>query len=285
LQQRFPSAEVEILGYPRIAQLAVDCSYACRVRPIESMGLASFFAREGELARAAQTLFQGFDLILSYIYDPDKIFEANVRRCFSGAFISGPHRPDDASDVHATEWFLQPLRDIGIADADPVPRLKVPELETRQNTIAIHPGSGSEKKNWPESRWGELILGLLNHTDAKFLLIGGEAEGDRLVRLAHLLPRDQCQILQNRPLMEVAGHLRNCRLFLGHDSGVSHLAAAAGTRGVVLWGATNKNLWRPRSDQIRLIEAACGLGDLEVQTVLQAVLEELRGASAPFSKS
>jgi ADP-heptose:LPS heptosyltransferase len=104
----------------------------------------------------------------------------------------GPHRPDETRQRHAVDVFLQPLERLAIFDADRVPRLNLPDLSfdalPSGNWLALHPGSGSERKNWPERNWAELLKYLVESTDFGFLLVGGEAEGERLDRLAAALP-------------------------------------------------------------------------------------------------
>ncbi|HZV36875.1 MAG TPA: hypothetical protein VFB72_20025, partial [Verrucomicrobiae bacterium] len=109
LRQQFPDAQLEVLGYPHIAQLALAGGLVGRVQSIEARSLAGFFARNGELAGELAAYFAGFALIISYLYDPDEIFKTNIGRCTRAQFISGSHRPDEKSGVHATEVFLKPL--------------------------------------------------------------------------------------------------------------------------------------------------------------------------------
>ena len=123
LRRQFPQAHLEVLGYPHIAQLAVAGGLADRVQPIEARGLAGFFARGGTLEPDLMDYFSEFDLVISYLYDPDEIFKTNVCRCLVGQFIVGPHRPDEAEQIHATKVYLKPLERLAIFDADPVPRL------------------------------------------------------------------------------------------------------------------------------------------------------------------
>src|SRR6187455_2670325 len=78
LRQQFPDAHLEVLGYPHIAQLALTGGLVDRVQPIEARGLAAFFARNGELSQDMQDYFSEFDLIISYLYDPDEFFKENV---------------------------------------------------------------------------------------------------------------------------------------------------------------------------------------------------------------
>jgi len=280
LRQHFPRAHLEVLGYPHIAQLALAGGWVDAVRPIEARALAGFFARNGPLAENWCDYFSEFDLILSYLYDPDRIFESNVRRCSPAQFIAGPHRPDDSAGIHATRVFLQPLERLAIFDADPVPRLRLPDPEPGPDApVALHPGSGSERKNWPQARWADLFQYLLHATPRRFLLVGGEAEGERLQHLAAAAPPARREVCQSRPLTELARRLKGCAAFVGHDSGITHLAAAVGLPVVVLWPDTPEAVWRPQGEQVRLVRSPRGIRSLPVEEVVQAVDELLEGLS------
>jgi heptosyltransferase-2 len=235
--------------------------------------MAGFFARNGELEKGLADYFAGFDLIISFLYDPDKIFQTNVARCTRAQFIPGPHRPDESAGIHATQTFLKPLERLAIFDADPVPRLGLPKQVSPLNQIALHPGSGSEEKNWPEEKWAELLEHLLHSTRFDLLLVGGEAETDRLQRLAAALPISRVRVAQNLPLPELASRLHECAAFVGHDSGISHLAAAVGLPGILLWGKTSETVWKPHSEKVITLKATDGLASLPVATVLKAVRE------------
>src|SRR4030081_64896 len=80
LRDACPDAQVEVLGYKHIAVLAENRFYAQAVRSIEYGPLSSFFAKDQKLPSELVSHFASFDLILSYLYDPDQIFENNLRR-------------------------------------------------------------------------------------------------------------------------------------------------------------------------------------------------------------
>ncbi len=308
LREQFPQTHLEVLGYPRIAQLALAGGLVDQVQSIEARALAAFFADQGALDSRVCDYFASFAVVVSYLFDPDQIFQANVARCSKAQFIAGPHRPDDALNLHATEVLLKPLERLAIFAADPEPKLRItsPKLQWRTSPstfssyatrsgsadsspgedsangddtdderdktrtpqrIALHPGSGSEKKNWPETKWSELLRRLVAETNYELMLIGGEAEGDRLERLAKPLPTARVSIAQNLPLSALALRLHECDFFVGHDSGISHLAAAAGLRGLVLWGETNLQVWRPRSEHFTVMRAEDGLSRLPADRV------------------
>jgi len=273
LRAQFPDAHLEVLGYPHIARLAVDGGLADRAQFIEARPLAAFFARGGELAGDMIDYFSEFDLIVSYLYDPDAIFRTNVARCTGAQFIVGPHRPDERAGVHAAQVYLKPLESLAIFEANPIPSLDFkPQLASvDQPWLALLPGSGSEAKNWPEANWAELIARLAMAASLRFLLVGGEAEGARLERLSAALPEGRFRLARSLPLPELGALLQGCVGFIGHDSGISHLAAAVGLPGIVLWGNTSEAIWRPPSPRVAILRHPDGLARLAVADVLGRV--------------
>src|SRR5882672_6518137 len=81
LRERFPEAQIEVLGYPNVTALAVASDLAHGSASIESRALARFFAPRAELDSQLREYFSQFALILSYLYDPDQFFETNVKSC------------------------------------------------------------------------------------------------------------------------------------------------------------------------------------------------------------
>jgi heptosyltransferase-2 len=279
LRLQFPQAHLELLGYPHIAQLALAGGLVDRVQPIEARGLAGFFARGGSLEPDLMDYFSEFDLVVSYLYDPDEIFKTNVCRCAVGQFIAGSHRPDETAGIHATQVYLKPLERLAIFDADPVPRLTLNSQPSTLNQLALHPGSGSEKKNWPETKWAELIQQIMATTGWNILLIGGEAEGERLQRLAGAMTPARFSMARNVPLPELAGRLQACSAFAGHDSGITHLAAAVGLPCVALWADTLEEIWRPQGERLVVLKEIAGIQTISVERVMN----ELRKLAAGWT--
>jgi heptosyltransferase III len=276
LRRQFPEAHLEVLGYPHIAKLAVAGGLVDRAQSIEARALAGFFARRGELSEDLADYLSEFDLIVSYLYDPDAIFQENVARCSVAQFIEGPHRPDETSKVPASQVYLKPLERLAIFDADPVPRLKLEAAPARaaQPTLALHPGSGSERKNWPEANWAELLQRVIDATELNLLVVGGEAEGQRLQRLAAALPPSRARVAQSMPLDQLARALARCDTFVGHDSGISHLAAAVGLKVLILWGDSVAEVWRPLSEKVVLLRHPTGLNNLPVDEVVEELARQ-----------
>lgn len=284
LRRQFPEAHLEVLGYPHIVQLAIAGGLVDQASPIEARALASFFARNGQLPGDWTDYFSEFDLIVSYLYDPDEIFRTNIGRCSPAQFIAGPHRPDERGQTHAARLYLQPLERLAIFDADPVPRLHLSAAASAAAAgtarrsepsgaprLGLHPGSGSERKNWPEERWAQLVQKLIDLTGFNLVLVGGEAEGERLQRLSAALPPARVRVAQSLPLAELARLLSGCRGFIGHDSGISHLAAALDLAVLLLWGDTAEVIWKPAGEKVALLRHPQGLQRLLPEKVFAEV--------------
>lgn len=274
LREMFPSARIELLGYPNVTRLALAGGAVDGARDIDARPMASYFTRGGDTDPALGEYFGSFHVVISYLYDPDKLFQTNVNLCGELQFIQGIHRPDEGGPLHATEALLQALERLAIFGSNSTPRLDL-TAEPAVGAIAAHPGSGSEKKNWPIAKWVEFLRRLRG--EHRLLVIGGEADRERIDRIRAELSGDGVDYLMNSPLDEVGRRLSGCRAFVGHDSGITHLAAAVGLPGVCLWGETNETVWRPKSERFDLLRGGIGLGAIGVEEVLGRLKDRLGG--------
>src|SRR5947207_12035315 len=176
LREAYPGARIEILGYKHIAALAENRFYAQAVRSIEHGPLASFFAKDSELPAELTDYFASFNLIISYLYDPDRIFESNLRRCGVENLLCGPAKIIEKSR-HAARQLARPIEQLGITVADLAEKVffsaedrQFAQMFLRslsQSIFAIHPGSGSKEKNWPLENWIKLISSKDSSSKAK----------------------------------------------------------------------------------------------------------------------
>jgi heptosyltransferase-2 len=126
--------------------------------------------------------------------------------------------------------------------------------------------------------WIELGRQLAAEKDVTLLLVEGEADGHSALALAeawHELPMLRARLL---PLPILAALLRRCALFLGHDSGVTHLAAASSRElpVVALFGASDPAVWAPPRAGVTVIRNPAGLGLISVEEVAAAARPLLR---------
>jgi heptosyltransferase-3 len=280
LRENFPEAELEILGYKHIIALAEGRYYADATRSIEYAGLSGFFNPRAELDPDLVAYFTGFNQIISYLYDPDQFFAANLARAGVKNFLHA-YRPIDDSAPAARQLAL-PLERLALYVENHEAQL-FPNAEDHaaaeaaigstdfSNLIAIHPGSGSPQKNWPIENWIHLAKKLLTR-GARLLVIGGEADETQLRKLEQSLPEKSITVVRNLPLPHLAAALKNCARFIGHDSGISHIAAATGTRCVLLFGPTDPAVWAPAGSHTTVLTSPDKtMASIDPATVEQAI--------------
>jgi hypothetical protein len=124
--------------------------------------------------------------------------------------------------------------------------------------IAIHPGSGSETKCWPVERFEALARELKRETDCSIVMILGPADERLVERMRALTKELHSPIAHSLPLRSLAAALANCALYVGNDSGVTHLAAAVGVPTVAIFGPTDPIMWAPNGDNVKIVQ-----GDIE----------------------
>jgi heptosyltransferase-3 len=254
IRESYPNAEVVLLGILPQARLAAP-GFVDRVERIDAPDLLPIFV-EGWLPDVVRNRLQGFDLAINLFCDPGSVIARNlaaagVKRVLAG---SSQMRPG----VHAVLQLADVLGPLGLTLRDPVPRLAVGPKPGKSNTFAFHVGSGSAQKNWPIDHWTELTQQLDGFFD-DFLLVGGEAD-DQVVREF----RARCRIprlrtLLNASLTDVCQALNECAVFVGHDTGVTHLAAAVGIPTIALFGPTNPNIWAPLGEHVSVLQSPDGL--------------------------
>jgi heptosyltransferase-2 len=282
LREAFPAAHLEILGYKHIVALAEGRFYADATRSIEYSAMAGFFVPNSELAPDLVEYFAGFQQIVSYLYDPSGFFEGNLRRAGAKQIISAFSPINDTA--HAAHQLAQPLQRLALFLEDPAATVHLTNEDRAfaerfladvddRPVIALHPGSGSARKNWPVSRWAAVGKSLLERERApQLLLIGGEADEAPLSALRDAWSGAPVLLAHDLPLPALAAVLERCSLFLGHDSGISHLAAAVGAPCLLIFGPTDPAVWAPMNAQVQVLEAAGG--DLSHITA-EAVQEEI----------
>jgi heptosyltransferase-2 len=257
LRHAMPQAWIELLGQSSRAVLACHPRYADRVTDMDAVGFHRAFQEEGHLPAALTEYLQSWTHIVSYVPARHTALATNLRRVCRGEVIVWTPHPDGSR--HITDHLLQAVADWIPAGAEPSPCIYVDaEAETvaerlwqemglpSSGVLAVHPGSGGRHKLWPLQGWRE-VMAWAARQGIPGVVICGPAEEERLgERLQQELP-PLWHWLRQLTLPQLAAFLARCQVVLGHDSGVSHLAAAVGTTVLALFGPTSPYVWGPRS--------------------------------------
>jgi len=183
----------------------------------------------------------------------------------AGAGVAPPSaRPDEAARAEAETV----LRSLGIQGLEPL--------------IVVHPGSGNLTTRWAWARFAE-SLGIVCAKQPLTVLVVG---ADELAEWPVLdLPAPSRAVLLEHSLSIacLAALLASADVFLGNESGPSHLAAAVGTPAVVPFLSGNDpQRWGPTGPCGRAVVGGTGIGP-EPESVAQAILDILARRIGPGS--
>ena len=160
--------------------------------------------------------------------------------------------PDEGFGAkHQAQYWLDV---VGLLGAKTAPRpaiiqKQVPSSEFRvpseKLVVVIHAGSGgySTARRWDAAKFAAVADRLHDEYDATIVLVG--AKGDDSDSVKSLMKTSPTDLTGKTSLPELAGILAKSDLFIGADSGVMHVAAAAGTPIVAVFGPSNPDAWGP----------------------------------------
>jgi ADP-heptose:LPS heptosyltransferase len=247
ISRRYPGASVELMASLELARLAVGRSVVARGHPIDAREVGELFADES--AAGARRFFGQFDRVYSFFASDDSRFRARLAAATDGEVSFHPFRP--GGEGHVSVGYMRAIGEASSpmdARLEPTPdglaaasRVLAGSKCDSSNLIVIFPGSGSPAKNWPAEKFAALAseLSLSNRVSVAVILGPAETSIEAIFREAGV------PVLNDLDLPMVAAIARLASVFVGNDSGVSHLAAAVGAPGVVIFGPTDPARWRP----------------------------------------
>jgi ADP-heptose:LPS heptosyltransferase len=136
--------------------------------------------------------------------------------------------------------------------------------------VVLHASASSDAKAWPKDRFARLADELCRSSKARVHFLGGPEDRARLQEISGMC-QERHSYHSDLRLPEVVAVIAAADLFVGNDSGLSHIASAVGTRSVVLWGPVNLTMARPEAprEECKVLyhELACRAGCPEVYCV------------------
>ena len=248
--------DVDLFARTEFADLVPETT---RVQSIERFEVARLFAAEAENDQRVKRFFGGYSEAYSWHGSRSREFVRSLTSLLSEAARIFPFYPAE-SGIHQADYFLSCISDPGQratarVEVQSKARAWADDYWGRNRlggkaVLGIAPGSGAPEKNWPAEYfvevarwWREKLRGVV----VLFLGPAEEMRGD----LKTL--RECCLSAVNLPLGCLAALLCRPDIYLGNDSGVSHLAAAAGASTVALFGPTAVSEWAPRGPCVTVI--------------------------------
>ncbi|HSB73628.1 MAG TPA: glycosyltransferase family 9 protein [Candidatus Methylomirabilis sp.] len=267
LRDQVPGARLTLVGSAWAESLRPLLAFRLETARIDDPALTPLFATPPlpeypARGRVGSHLFRSADAVIVYTASPTADFVRNVIACCRGPVIVQSVTPPEGTHaaMHLARAIVSgtlPLGDL------PFPALRPPpDLEgwARQwvggrvgvggRTVAIHPGSGGRHKQWPPACFATLAA----EVGDPVVLLEGPADAEACREAAsEMSPALPVALAAGLSLPQVAALLSACRIYVGNDSGISHLAAALGVPTVVVAGPTDPCLWRPLGPRVAVV--------------------------------
>jgi ADP-heptose:LPS heptosyltransferase len=273
LRDTFPKAKLVLMGFPRILELVDQRFYADEILSIDQRGMASFFVRGSPLDRPLSQFFSTFDLLVVFGKDGEGTLTGNLKQACQGLILHINPFPQWTERIHLTDHLLRELSRYGFPPSEKIPRLFLSEKdkdwgksfcrvkgltdEEKSKAIVVHPGSGSKKKVWPLDRFLELIHYFQGHFNSRILIVLGPAEGPEVQKafggMEWELGLTAPLLVKGLSLLELASVMEGCRLFIGNDSGITHMAAALGIPTIAIFGPSDHKIWFPKGEKVFVV--------------------------------
>lgn len=279
----WPTNRILYVTAPSKGQLA-ERAIGTEYRDGES--LHSLFFPEARLPEPATKLLAGAATIISFVSNGADAWADNIRRLAPEAqLLSINPRPAEPIDQHIMTWHASQLGDhpqLQAAAGQMISHIAANGATSRRaapsDRIVIHPGSGGADKCWPAERFAELALSLRDSSHDVHVVLG-EVERERMPKDVWKRLADVATVHQPADLVALFTLLQSARLYIGNDSGPTHLAAVSGVPTLALYGRDNETTWRPIGPRVRLIKQI-PIDALPLEPVVSAAKEILEQASA-----
>lgn len=272
LQALVADAEVDLFARSEFVEIIPK---GVTVTSLERYEINRLFATDSGDDGRLRKIFATYQTIYSWTGSQNELFVDRLQSFSGGRAKIFPFRSTSAKD-HQIDYYLRCLN-------RPVADSTQPEISLRAEAIrwcddfwarnslhaspvlVIAPGSGAREKNWPENYFLSVIDWWRETTTGVAVLLLGPVEAER--GGVERLQESADVIASGLTLARAAALLRRCDLFLGNDSGISHLAAAVGARTIVLFGPSDPRQWAPRGEAVTIVSRAIECSPCESQAM------------------
>ncbi len=265
VRQAFVSHEIVLMAQPHIGRLLQGCGEIDQVWSIDGSVLSELYCDNPTLRTSIREVLSRTTHMVGWLQDTDKRLAHTFRSLGVQQVLFISPKDTRLQSCHMSERYMETLKPwggpLGWRRISFSP-LKVKSLRyadsqfegvgyTNENkTVLIHPGSGSPHKCLPSEVLGRLVQEVARDPEIRVLICEGPSDRACVERLLCKIDDKSYGILREKTLEEMSHFLFHADVFLGHDSGFTHLAAAVGLPTVVLFGPTDPAQWQPLGEHV-----------------------------------
>jgi ADP-heptose:LPS heptosyltransferase len=303
VRKKYPKARISVLTAKPANEILEISGIADEIIPIDRAALrkgAKLWAI-GQMFRLVSDIRKRkFDLVI----DLHSLYETNILGFLSGApkrlfanrenrsidLLSNvrPRPPKEDKSLHKSVFYLNVLRPLDIDAVSENFRLPVPDsmpvdfrrlldsLPTGKRLIGLFVGAGHPGRQWGLQKFAELAARLKADEDAQIVLILGPEERPLAPQITGSFPSDTF-IAEGLSLSQLISLLSMLDLFISHDTGPSHLAAALNIPMIVIMRKDYEYRFAPRGELTEYV-ATAPIADITVEDVLEGTRRLIRRA-------
>ncbi len=253
---------VRVLLRGRLADLLPD-GPALQTGALDGPEASRLFVEGADAEPAVRDFLAPYDRIYSWSGGGEPRFGVNLRAAARSPVHLFPFRPGgDGAVVRWSEYYLScigagaerlrstrmPLVPAAVEWSESLWRRLGP---SRSPVLAVAPGSGAARKNWPLERFVTACRWWRRETGGCSLVLLGPVEEE--LGLGIDLPGDTAVVLRGLPLDRLAAVLARCDAYAGNDSGPTHLSAALGVPTVAVFRVTDPREWMPWGPRVSVL--------------------------------
>ncbi|MBN1849212.1 MAG: hypothetical protein JW932_11580 [Deltaproteobacteria bacterium] len=255
--------EVEILLVGRYPGIDYLKPYVSQCFDYEARGWHMLFSDTFD--KAGMPMVPQVDIVLGFLSDPESRVARNLKIRFPESPIHiFPPFPPEGKNIHVALYIAQSLRKSGlpvntekaIDEAVKHPLIQRRSLSSKEH-IVLHAGSGSEKKNYSSAFWIELIKtikGSSSNKNTPVILLLGPAEQNLLSYYRDNLRDFGIEFYFSPDKEKLLSILSQASLYIGHDSGITHLAAMMGVNVIALFKESSISQWQPLGPAVNVLQ-------------------------------
>jgi heptosyltransferase-3 len=286
IKRHFHAHSLHLISKSELSDIVIAGRIADEVSSNERALYADFFCGSGMSGPAADFL-EKFEAAFVFVRRRNDAFMSNLLRhvlsCCDVCTV-----PPEGVKEHVAGYQLKQLADRGIRPAL-LPELdagrRYAEIDAGEPIISMHPGSGGKEKRWHLRGFLDLMETLAEEGRYRFFILLGPAEADMESECRGFISgrNISAEIVSNRPVSFIAPILKASSLYVGNDSGITHLASVLGAPTLAIFGPTDPAVWGPIGSSVRIIRPACSVssrrgfsglrpGSVDVEDVAKAAM-------------
>jgi ADP-heptose:LPS heptosyltransferase len=218
---------------------------------LESAKLATLFSKE--MTPFVKRFIGNYNALVLISFSES--MERHVRRNFSGKVLRISPRPPADDETHVAKSLIKAFQDKGLI-TNPAGGSWCEKLALRQRRrepekglCFIHPGAGSSRKLLPLEFFLELAARVEMMNSGKVSFVTGPAEFE----MTSIIKDRGFQVYDGCDFRQLISLLTEARLFMGHDSGVTHLASFMNTPTIAIFGPSSPKRWAPLGHVVKVL--------------------------------